>query len=260
LSEKETLSFFEHLGELRKKIFISLISLFIAFFVSFYYSEYIFEFLMFPVRYHLTFSIKNMNMHFVYQDILQNTKLIFLSPAEGFWINMKVALVAALILTLPIIFQQLWSFVSPGLHKNEKKYVVPFVIIATGLFLIGSAFCFFIVLPYALRFLLTYKIGDYMMPMLSVGRYADFCIKFILAFGFVFELPIIILFFTRMGFVTPDTLAKKRKYAIVLAFIVAAILTPTPDVFNQTLMAVPMILLYEVGIIVSRIFAKRVVV
>jgi sec-independent protein translocase protein TatC len=171
---------------------------------------------------------------------------------------MKVALVTALIVSLPILFQQLWGFVSPGLHVKEKKYVMPFVLIATVLFLIGAAFCFLIVLPFALRFLLTYKVGDFMMPMLSVGRYVDFCLKFILAFGFVFELPVIILFFTRMGFVTPATLAKHRKYAILLAFVAAAILTPTPDVFNQTLMAVPMIVLYEVGILVSRIFVKKV--
>ncbi|MEW6570972.1 MAG: twin-arginine translocase subunit TatC [Nitrospirota bacterium] len=257
MAEAKTMSFFEHLGELRKKIATSLIVLCITFFVAFNYSEYIFEFLMFPLRYHLTFSLKNAYVQFVYQDILHNTKLVFLSPAEGFWINMKVALVTALIVSLPVIFQQIWSFVSPGLHEKEKRYVLPFVIVATALFLVGAAFCFFIVLPYALRFLLTYKIGDYMMPMLSVGRYADFCLKFILAFGVVFELPIIILFFTRMGFVTPATLAKHRKYAILLAFVMAAVLTPTPDIFNQTLMAVPMIILYEVGILVSRIFVRR---
>ena len=118
MSETKSMSFLEHLGEFRKKIVVSLIALSIAFFVSFSYSEHIFEFLMFPLRYHLSFSAKNFNMHFVYQDILQNTKLIFLSPAEGFWINMKVALVVALIISLPVIFQQLWSFVSPGLHRK----------------------------------------------------------------------------------------------------------------------------------------------
>jgi sec-independent protein translocase protein TatC len=96
-----------------------------------------------------------------------------------------------------------------------------------------------------------------MMPMLSVGQYVDFCLKFVLAFGAVFELPIIIIFLTRIGLVTPQTLAKHRRYSILIAFIVAAILTPTPDVFNQTLMAVPMVILYEVGILMSRIFVRR---
>jgi sec-independent protein translocase protein TatC len=134
---------------------------------------------------------------------------------------------------------------------------VPFVLIATFLFLVGAAFCFFIVLPFAMSFLLTYKVGDFMMPMLSVGQYVDFCLKFVLAFGAVFELPVIIVFFTRMGFVTTKTLAKNRRYSVLIAFVVAAILTPTPDVFNQTLMAVPMIVLYEVGILASRIFAVK---
>ena len=212
---------------------------------------------MFPLRYTLDFSVRKRYLYYIYQDKLVNTKLVFLAPAEGFWMNMKISLVAALILALPMIFHQLWGFVSPGLHSKEKKYVVPFVFIATFLFLVGAAFCFFIVLPFAMSFLLTYKVGDFMMPMLSVGQYVDFCLKFVLAFGAVFELPVIIVFFTRMGFVTTKTLAKNRRYSILIAFIVAAILTPTPDVFNQTLMAVPMIVLYEVGILASRIFAVK---
>jgi sec-independent protein translocase protein TatC len=258
MADTKMMSFLEHLGDLRKKITVSLIALCVTFVIAFNYSEDIMRFLMFPLRYTLDFSVKKMYMYYAYHDKLQTTKLVFLSPAEGFWMNMKIAMVAALILALPVIFQQLWSFVSPGLHAKEKKYVVPFVVIATGLFLVGAAFCFFIVLPFAMEFLLTYKVGDFMMPMLSVGQYVDFCLKFILAFGAVFELPVIIIFLTKMGFVTPKTLARHRKYAILVAFIVAAILTPTPDAFNQTLMAVPMIILYEVGILMSRIFIRPV--
>lgn len=260
MAESKMMSFMEHLGELRKKITISLAAILIAFVVAFNYSEKILEFLMFPLRYTLDFSVRKMYMYYAYQDKLKDTKLVFLAPTEAFWINMKIALVAALIFALPVLFQQLWSFVSPGLHAKEKKYVMPFVFVATFLFLVGASFCFFVVLPFALGFLLTFKLGDFMMPMLSVGQYVDFCLKFVLAFGAVFELPIIIIFFTRMGFVTPKTLAKQRRYAILVAFIAAAILTPTPDVFNQTLMAVPMIVLYEVGIILSKIFVKPVVV
>ena len=257
MAETKMMSFLGHLGELRKKITVSLIATCVTFMVSFNYSEQLLESLMFPLRYTLDFSVTKMYMYFIPQDKLHNTKLVFLAPAEGFWMNMKIAMVAALILALPVIFQQLWSFISPGLHGKEKKYVVPFVLTATALFLVGGAFCFFIVLPFAMGFLLTYKVGDFMMPLLSVGQYVDFCLKFILAFGAVFELPIIILFATRMGLITTQTLAKNRRYAILIAFIVAAILTPTPDVFNQTLMAVPMIILYEVGILASRIFIRR---
>jgi sec-independent protein translocase protein TatC len=250
------MSFFEHLGDLRKKIMVSLIATCVMFVAAFAYSEYLMEFLMFPLRYNLVFSVKKLYIYFAPQNKLGAMKLVFLSPAEGFWMNMKIAFVAALILALPVIFQQLWSFISPGLRHKEKKYVVPFVLVATGLFLTGASFCFFIVLPFAMGFLLTYKIGDFMTPMLSVGQYVDFCLKFVLAFGAVFELPIFIVFFTRIGLVTPQTLAKHRKYAILIAFVLAAILTPTPDAFNQTLMALPMIILYEVGIIVARIFVK----
>ncbi|MEW6052815.1 MAG: twin-arginine translocase subunit TatC [Nitrospirota bacterium] len=254
MSETRMMGFLEHLGELRKKITVSLIGLCVTFVIAFNFSEQILRFLMFPLKYSLDFSVTKRYMYFAPHDKLQNMKLVFLSPAEGFWMNMKIAIVAALILALPIIFQQLWSFISPGLHKKEKKYVVPFVLVATLLFLVGAAFCFFIVLPFAMSFLLTYKIGDFMMPMLSIGQYVDFCLKFILAFGAVFELPIFIIFATRMGFVTPQTLAKNRKYAILIAFVIAAMLTPTPDAFNQSLMAVPIIILYEVGILASRIF------
>jgi sec-independent protein translocase protein TatC len=198
-----------------------------------------------------------MYVHFVPQDKLQNTKLVFLAPAEALWMNIKISFVAGLILSLPVIFHQLWKFISPGLLQKEKKYVLPFIFFATGLFLLGASFCFFIVLPYAMGFLLTYKVGDFLMPMLSVGQYVDFCLKFILAFGAVFELPIIIIFLTKMGIVTPKTLAKNRKYAVLIAFILAAFLTPTPDAFNQIFMALPIILLYEIGIWISPLFVKK---
>jgi sec-independent protein translocase protein TatC len=200
-------------------------------------------------------SISTPFVQLVEKNVKNTPPLIFLAPAEAFWMHMKISLIAAFIASLPVIFSQLWKFISPGLLHKEKKYVVPFVFITTVFFLVGAAYCFFLVLPFAMGFLLTYKTAS-MTPMLSVGSYVDFCLKFILAFGAIFELPIAIIFFTRMGFVTPKTLAKNRKYAILLAFIVAAILTPTPDVFNQTLMAVPMIVLYEVGVLVSRIFVR----
>jgi len=246
-----------HLGELRKRIIISLVAVTITFVIAFNYSEEIFRFIMFPLKYGLDFSARKLSFHFVPQDKLHNTKLVFLAPAEAFWMNLKVAFVAGVIVALPVIFHQLWLFISPGLLQKEKKYVLPFILFATALFLAGAAFCFFIVLPFAMGFLLTYKVGDFLMPMLSVGQYVDFCLKFILAFGVIFELPIAIIFLTKMGIVTPQGLARNRKFAVLLAFIAGAILTPTPDAFNQTLMAVPIILLYEVGIWISPIFVKK---
>lgn len=244
-----------HLSDLRKRIFISLIAVLIGFVAAFTYSEELFKFMIFPLKYDISLSISLPFVHLVEKNIKINPTLIFTAPAEAFWMHMKISFVAAFVVSLPVIFLQLWKFVSPGLLHKEKKYVFPFVLVTTVFFLLGAAYCFFLVLPFAMGFLLTYK-TESMIPMISVGNYVDFCLKFVLAFGAIFELPIAIIFFTRMGFVTPKTLAKHRKYAILLAFIVAAILTPTPDVFNQTLMAVPMIVLYEVGILVSRIFVR----
>jgi sec-independent protein translocase protein TatC len=246
-----------HLEDLRKRIIISVAAILAAFVVAFNYSEEIFGILMFPLRNSLDFSISELYVRFVPVDKLKTTKLVFLAPTEAFWMNMKVALVAALVFSLPVIFLQLWKFISPGLQPTEKKYVIPFVIVSTGLFMVGASFCFIIVLPFALSFLLNYKVGDFLMPMLSVGQYVDFCLKFILAFGAIFELPIVLIFLTKIGLVTPETLKRNRRLAIVLAFVAGAILTPTPDPFNQTLMAIPIIMLYEVGIQLSVFFAKR---
>lgn len=255
--EDDKMPLTDHLTELRKRIITSLIAISVTFAFAFNYSEEIFRFIMFPLKYNLDFSVKEMYMRFSPQDKLQNTKLIFLAPAEAFWMNLKVAFVAGLMLSLPVLFHQLWKFISPGLLAKEKKYVLPFIFVATVLFLFGAGFCFFIVLPFAMEFLLTYKVGDFLMPMLSVGQYVDFCLKFILAFGAIFELPVIIIFLAKLGIVTPKMLAQNRKYAILIAFIVAAILTPTPDAFNQTLMAVPIMILYELGIWLSPLFVKR---
>jgi len=251
----EKMPFTEHLGELRKRIIGSLIALVIGFCISFNYSETIFSVLTLPLRSQISFG-----MHYPFVSLvpanIKNPSLVFLAPAEAFWMHLKVSFVTGLILSLPVILHQFWRFISPGLLLKEKKYIGPFVVSASFLFLVGAAFCFLFVLPFAMGFLLTYKTAS-MTPMLSVGSYVDFCLKFILSFGAVFELPIVIVVLTRMGVVTPKTLAKNRKYAILLAFVIAAILTPTPDAFNQTLMAVPIIVLYEAGILVSRFFVKK---
>jgi sec-independent protein translocase protein TatC len=178
--------------------------------------------------------------------------LVFLAPAEALWMHLKLSLIVAIIISSPVIFYEIWKFITPGLLTKEKKYVLPVVIVTTFLFLLGSLFCFIIVLPFAINFLLTYK-TESIKPMLSVGNYIDFCLKFIIAFGAIFELPVAIVFLTKMDIVTTDFLAKNRKYAVLIAFIIAAALTPTPDAFNQILMALPIILLYEAGIWASRI-------
>ncbi len=243
----------EHLSELRKRILISLVALLIVFSVVFNYSEEIFGFLTFPMKTDLRLSLQNPYVQLIEKPA---ANLVFLAPAEAFWMHLKISFVTAFVVALPVIFYQLWRFISPGLLPGERRYVIPFILSATGLFLAGASFCFFVVLPFALTFLLGYKTA-HLTAMIAVGSYIDFCLKFILAFGAIFELPLGIIFLARLGLVTPQFLAKNRKFAVLIAFIVGAILTPTPDAFNQTLMAVPIIILYEIGILMARIVYRK---
>jgi len=245
----------EHLFELRNRIVVSLITVCIIFGFCFYYSEYIFELLISPMRHTISFSLKSPYVAFVPAQN-PDLNLVFLAPAEAFWMYMKISFVGACVIGSPVIFWEIWRFVAPGLLSNEKKYALPFIFATTLLFLIGALFCFLIILPFAINFLLNYQTQN-LKPMISVDRYMDFCLKLILAFGAVFELPVLVVFLTRMGIVTTDFLAKNRKYAVLIAFIIAGIVTPTPDAFNQTLMAVPMIILYEGGIWASRIINRK---
>jgi sec-independent protein translocase protein TatC len=170
--------------------------------------------------------------------------------------HMKIAFLTGLMLALPVLLHQIWKFIAPGLLPHEKRYALPFVVLASIFFVFGLLFCFYLVLPFALNFLLTYKTEN-LKPMISVGNYVDFTSKFLLAFGLIFELPLVIGIAAKMGLVTPQWLSKNRKYAILINFTIAAILTPTPDVFNQTLMALPMCLLYEVGIVAARLLVRK---
>lgn len=251
----EKMSFFSHLEELRKRIVVSLVAIGIGFILTFSYSETILRFLKRPLTTDLIFSRTYPFLRAVPRPGTP-IDLIFLAPAEAFWMHMKIALLTGLMLVLPVLLHQIWKFIAPGLLPREKRYALPFVILATMFFVFGLLFCFFFVLPFALKFLLTYKTEN-LKPMISVGNYVDFTSKFLLAFGLVFELPLAIAIAARMGLVTPQWLSKNRKYAILINFVIAAILTPTPDIFNQTLMALPMCLLYEVGILAARFLVKK---
>ncbi|MFC1769868.1 twin-arginine translocase subunit TatC [Nitrospirota bacterium] len=253
--DESKLSFGLHLVELRKRIFIGIFAIVVGFAACFNYSEYIFRWLTMPLRSNIVLKTIKPYIFMVPKDG-NVSDLIFLGPAEAFWAHMKIALISGIVLAMPVLLWQLWKFISPGLHAKEKHFTIPFVFVTSMLFFIGTSFCFFIVLPFALKFLLNFKTAS-LVPMISVEKYIDFCLKFILAFGVVFELPVIIVFLTRSGLVGIDTLSKNRKYAVLMAFVAAALLTPTPDAFNQTLMAVPIIVLYEAGLIASHIFARR---
>jgi len=229
------MSFFEHLAELRMRIIWSVVTIGAGFIATFAFSDRIIKFLA-------------RSMEF---------KPVFLAPTEAFWVNMKVAMIAGLFLALPVVLYQVWAFVSPGLLRDERRYALPFVIIGTLFFAVGVAFALFVVVPFAITFLVGFGEKQDLTPVISVGSYVDFVLKFTLAFGLVFEMPLAITLASRMGVVTPQFLARNRKYAVLINFIIAAILTPTPDIFNQCLMAGPLIVLYEVGILAARLFGRR---
>jgi sec-independent protein translocase protein TatC len=232
------MSFLDHLGELRSRIIWSLVPTLVGVLVAFRFSDLIIKFISRPLT-------------------KAGSQLVFLSPTEAFWTSMKVSMIAGLFLAMPVILWQVWAFIAPGLHRHERRYAGPFVLIGSLLFLGGGAFALLVVVPFAITFLVGFGQAQGIKDMISVSNHVDFVIKFTLAFGVVFELPLAITMLSKMGLVTPQFLAKNRKYAILVNFIVAAILTPTPDILNQSLMAGPLILLYEVGIIAARIFGKR---
>ena len=235
--EEAKMSFMEHLGELRVRIVRSLVALLIGLVIAFPFSQQIMDYLARPAR-------------------ATGHTLVFLALTEAFWVQMKVALIVGLFIAAPGILWQVWAFIAPGLHAHEKKYAAPFVIVGSLLFLAGGAFALKVVTPFAIQFLLSYERPG-LQAMISIGSYVDFLLKFTLAFGLIFELPLAITLVARMGLVTAKQLAKNRKYAVLGSFIAAAVLTPTPDMFNQALMAGPLIILYEVGIVCARIFGKK---
>ena len=228
-------SFFDHLTELRTRIIWSLIPAGVGLAISLYFTNAVMRFLSRHLK----------------------TELVFTTPTEAFWTYMKVAMIMGVFIATPVILWNVWAFVAPGLHKHERKYAVPFILVGSFLFLAGGAFALFVIIPFAINFLVSFGQEQGLKPMITISSYIDFIIKFTLAFGVVFELPVVITLLSMLGLVTPQFLSKNRKYAILINFIIAAVLTPTPDVVNQTLMAGPLCILYELGIVSARIFGRK---
>jgi len=234
------MSLTSHLEELRKRLMRSLIAAFIAFGLCYNFREWLFEILTRPLV----------------ESLPDNSHIIFTSLPEAFFNYLKISFVAGLIVSSPYILYQIWKFISPGLYQSEKKYIAPFVISSTVLFIGGVLFGYFLALPPAFRFFLEFS-TDFIKPMLTLREYLSLSLKLLLAFGVVFEMPVFIFFLAKIGVVDSKMLAKQRKYAILLIFIIAALLTPSPDAFSQTLMAIPMMVLYEFGIFVAKWGEKR---
>jgi len=236
----EQMPFMAHLEELRTCLIRSFAAWIIAFIVCYAYSGEIFHLISEPVR----------------RVLPEGSSMVFISATEPFFTYLKVAAIAAVIVSLPVILWQLWSFIAPGLYRHEKRYAVPFVVASCLCFACGTYFGFTYVFPTIFNFLVTFgTAGGEMEAMLSVGNYLSLASKLLLAFGLVFELPIIIFFMARLGIVDHVWLRRHRKYAVLVAFVVGAMLTP-PDVLSQTALAVPFLILYEVGIVVARLFGK----
>ena len=229
-----------HLEELRKRVMRSLIAAFIAFGICYNFKEWLFEILTRPLV----------------EALPKNSYMIYTSLPEAFFNYLKISFFAGIVISSPYILYQIWKFISPGLYQSEKKYIAPFVLSSTVLFVGGVLFGYFLALPPAFKFFLEFS-TDFLKPMLTLREYLSLALKLLLAFGIVFEIPVFIFFLAKIGIVNSRLLAQKRKYAILLIFIVAAFLTPTPDAFTQTLMAIPMMILYEIGIFVAKWGEKK---
>ena len=239
MNDEEKQPFLSHLEELRKRLVSISIGVGAGFVICYIFSEQLFQLLILPLK----------------TVLPEGDKLIFTNLPEMFLTYLKVSLIAGVLLSSPFIFYQLWLFIAPGLYQREKKYILPFVIFSTILFVGGSLFGYFVVFPFGFKFFIGFS-NEYVKALPSVKQYFSFSIKLLFAFGVVFELPVVVFFLAKMGVVTPELMKKKRKYAILMTFVAAAILTP-PDVITQCMMAGPLIVLYEVGIILARIARKK---
>jgi sec-independent protein translocase protein TatC len=228
--ELQRMSLIQHLEELRKRILWSLVFTALAFFFCWDKHEQIFEFLQVPIK----------------EILPPGAKLVFMGITDPFVLYFKVAALAALFLASPFILYQLWKFISPGLYRRERRYVLPFIFFGTLFFLSGGAFAYKIAFPYAAHFLL--DVGSKFQPMLTIDRYFGLEMGIILGLGLMFELPIVIFTVCEVGLVTPRFMIKHFRYAVMIIFILAAILTPTPDVFNMCVVAVPTLGLYLLGV------------
>ena len=240
----EERKFVEHLEELRIRLIKSLAGIAVGVVISFFFVSVLFKFLTRPYFNYLTSA-----------GVSASLVLRSLSPADAFQISIHSALILGLAISLPWLAYQIWSFISPGLYKNEKKYVIPFCLAILSLFLIGGAFAYFAVLPVAITFFYQYTVGMGIAPDWTVANYFRFVVTFLVCFGIVFEMPVAVVILAKLGLVTPQSLSQYRRHAIVIIFIVAAIFTP-PDVISQLMMGMPMVLLYEVSILASRFFIR----
>lgn len=231
--EDRPMTLIEHLEELRRRLLISVFAFSAGTVVSFLLVERVLAVLIRPVG-----------------------RVVFTAPTEAFFIRLKVAALTGAFVSLPVILYEIWRFVSVGLTAAERRYTLALLPFSLLLFVGGGAFAFFAILPVGVRFLLSYQ-TETLVPMISIGAYTSFATAFVLAFGLVFQLPVVVLFLARIGVVTPAALAAGRRYALLGIVVLSAVLTPGGDLFSQLLMAGPTYLLYEASIWIARAVAPR---
>ena len=230
----------EHLEELRWCVLKSILAVVLASGISYFFSDAIFAFVVAPLR----------------QNLQPGQNLIGTSVTEAFFVEIKVALAAGVLFSCPVIFYQIWCFVAPGLSGSERKWVLPFVLCATFFFVSGAFFCYRFVLPVAFQYFIEQYESMGVSPAIRIGEYFTFFVRMVLAFGGTFELPVFTFFLVQIGIWDYRFMLRSFRYAIVAIFIIAAILTPTPDVINQSLLAVPMLLLYGLSIGIAYVWRK----
>lgn len=234
--EMPAMGFLDHLEELRRRIIYSLISVAVGFFFCWGYAERIYEFMQRPI------------MDALHHNGLSE-KLVYLNPTEPFNLYIKVGAMAGLFVASPFVLYQVWLFISPGLYRHEKKYILPFMVSTVGLFLGGGYFGYKLVYPQALEFLIGY--GKQFTPMITIGEYTDLFLTIIIGMGVIFEMPILVFFLALMGIVNAGWMWRNLRYSILIIFIIAAILTPTTDLLNMCIFAAPMVALYVLSIAIA---------
>ncbi len=234
------MSFLDHLDELRKRLMVSVAALGVGFLIALAFIGKIFDFIMRPLQ----------------QALPPGSKMMYIAPTEAFMLQLKIAFIVGLFLAIPVILWQLWLFVAPGLYAKEKRFAIPFVVFSTIFFVLGAAFSHYIMFRWAWVFLASFT-TDYMVFQPTVASTFSLYSQMVLAMGVVFEMPTLVLFLARMGVVSAGFLLKHFKYAVLIIFIVAAVITPTGDMVTQSLVAGPMIGLYLFSIIVAWVFGKR---
>jgi len=239
MTDLEKQPFTAHLEELRSRLIKSFVAVTIGFLLSYFFKEKIFEILTLPL-----IKVMNPGDHLIYTNL-----------PEAFFTFLKAAFISGIMVASPYLLYQFWMFVAPGLYDKERRMVLPVLFLSTLFFLGGALFGYFVVFPLGFEFFLSFA-SENIRPMPSMKEYLGFASKLLLAFGVAFELPLVLTFLARLGIVSVDMLRRYRKYAILLFFVGAAILTP-PDVVSQVLMAVPMMLLYELSIFGARIFGRK---